>query len=103
MANYHIKDEASVNAWLQKSEELTQRSNEIMKGVSAVMEEIAHDSKGGLVDNLIQASNAVLQGTAVLVDVMEQITDTIKQVANFFAKAVDAVKEGLTGMLGMFG
>lgn len=96
-----------VRAWSAKSDELGEQAYTAMRDTQQILNEIAHDSEGAFVQDLVNLTNSVLEVADKVVKTFKDLTETINQISNAVEKAADAVQSVIGGVgkaiSGLFG
>lgn len=93
-------NQAQANAWVAKAEDLNERTNNIMKGVNACLQEIQGESVGDMVDELVVTGAQMIEATANMVTALGSIVNAIHGI---FAALAQAVVEAVAEVAGSRG
>jgi len=87
----NFKDSDSVNKWLQRSDDLGQQAYEAMRDTSALLQEIGEESRGSMVDEIIDLSNKVLHVADAVTKTFEELSSVIDNIVSSIASTVSDI------------
>lgn len=95
-----FKGRAAANAWKAKAEDLNQRADTVMKGVTEVIEHINTESRGQMVDELVTTGSQMVESAGKMVSAFAQLVTAVDTIIDILSNAAQAAVDFVTGNRG---
>ena len=90
----------AATAWQGRVEALNTRAKSVMDGVTEVIEHINVESKGQMVDELVQTGSEMVVATDKMVSAFKELYSAVTSILNILQNAAQSAIEFVTGRRG---